>query len=357
MEAIATATSQTAAINRMAVLIPARRWEPGLPALVDALLDARFGAIVLVNDGIPIEDKPSFQSLADRTRVHLLHHAVNLGKGRALKTGINYFLTAFPNFVGLVTADSDGQHSVADIVAVAHTLLAAPRRVVLGCRSFTGRVPLRSRFGNDLTRLIFHLVSGHKVSDTQTGLRAFPKAILPDLTTLRGERYEYEMTVLAHLCCRGYPLVELPISTIYIDGNRSSHFSPVRDSVRIYFVLLRFYASSLISAAIDFAGFGLTFWITHNVLLSMITGRLGSLVNFVLNRQVVFHSGVSAAGSLARYCLLALAIAIVSYGLITSLASHKGWNILAAKLIVDTALSLASFSIQRTFVFPHRQGG
>jgi hypothetical protein len=53
------------------------------------------------------------------------------------------------------------------------------------------------------------------------------------------------MNVLAHLCRSGQAPLELPVSTIYIDENRSSHFDPVRDSTRIGFVLLRNYASSL----------------------------------------------------------------------------------------------------------------
>jgi glycosyltransferase involved in cell wall biosynthesis len=336
----------------MAVLIPARRVEPALLPLVDALLGAGFGAVILVDDGSPAEDKGILDALAARPGVHLLRHAVNLGKGRALKSGINYFLNRFPEFAGLVTADADGQHSVADIMRVAEVLLGSPGRAVLGCRSFSGDVPMRSRFGNGLTRLIFHFVSGHEVSDTQTGLRAFPAALLPELVGLAGERYEYEMTVLAYLCRHGRAPVETAIETIYIDDNRSSHFNPVRDSMRIYFVLLRFYASSLISAGLDFAGFSVTFALTHNVLVSIVVGRLSSLANFILNRRFVFNSGGRVGVALGRYYLLAAAVAVVSYGLISGLTVYAGWNVFATKVVVDTLLSLASFSIQRTFVFP-----
>ncbi|MGO9231169.1 MAG: glycosyltransferase [Bryobacteraceae bacterium] len=336
----------------MAVLIPARRQERALAPLVDALHDAGFGAIILVDDGSPAEDQQFFASLAANTRVHLLRHAVNLGKGRALKTGINYFLTAFPDYVGLVTADADGQHSIGDIVRVASALLVAPGRAVLGCRSFAGEVPLRSRFGNVLTRVVFHFVIGLRLSDTQTGLRAFPSALLPELLASHGEQYEYEMTVLAHLCRHGQAPIEIPISTIYLEQNRSSRFNPLLDSMRIYFVLLRFYASSLTSAALDFVGFILIFALTHSVLASLIAGRLSSLANFVLNRGFVFHPGIRVGVALGRYYLLAIAVAIVSYGSIRELTGHLGWNILASKVIVETLLSLATFSVQRTFVFP-----
>lgn len=232
-------------IARIAVLIPARRHEPELRPLLEALLSAGFGGVLLVDDGSPEEDKPLFDNLAKNPRVRLLRHAVNRGKGRALKTGIQHFLDAFPGFAGLVTADADGQHSVGDIVHVAQTMLAAAGRPVLGCRNFSGQVPLRNRFGNSLTRLIFRLVSGHALGDTQTGLRAFPAVLLPELAALPGERYEYEMTVLAYLCGHRHLPVEEPIATIYIDNNRSSSFKPVRDSIRIYSVLLRFFVLRL----------------------------------------------------------------------------------------------------------------
>jgi putative flippase GtrA len=160
------------------------------------------------------------------------------------------------------------------------------------------------------------------------------------------------MSVLAYLCRRGSAPLEVPISTIYIDSNRASQFNPVRDSMRIYFVLLRFYASSLISAGIDFAGFSLTFALTRNVLASIVVGRLSSLANFLLNRRYVFRSRGKIRVALGRYYLLAFVVAIVSYGLITGLTRYWGWNVFATKVIVDTLLSLATFSIQRTLVFP-----
>lgn len=355
MEARACGESQRVSMANMAVLIPARRLEPALAPLVDALLAAGFGAILLVDEGSPVRDIERFDSMARLDRVHLLRHAVNLGKGRALKTGINYFLTALPGFAGLVTADADGQHTVRDIVRIAQALLSSSGRPVLGCRSFAGEVPLRSRLGNSLTRILFYFASGEKIGDTQTGLRGFPAALLPDLVSLQGERYEYEMTVLAHLCRQGNAPLEVPISTIYIDNNRSSQFNPVRDSMRIYFVLLRFYASSLISAGIDFAGFSLTFALARNVLASIVVGRLSSLANFLLNRRYVFRSRGKIRVALGRYYLLAFVVAIVSYGLITGLTRYWGWNVFATKGIVDTLLSLATFSIQGTLVFPRTE--
>jgi len=336
-------------LARAAVLVPS--WDPdhNLVQLIASLLQSSFGAIIVVNDGSSSGE--IFAELQQFDRVHLLRHAINLGKGRALKNGINYFLSDLPGFDILVTADADGQHTPADIVRVAQAALQSSGQVVLGSRGFVKDVPLRSRVGNTITRHIFAFVTGAKLMDTQTGLRAFPRTLLPELIALEGERYEYEMTVLAHICRTGSRPLELPIETVYIDGNRSSHFDPIRDSMRIYFVLARFFLSSIIAAGIDFLGFTLTFALTHNVLAGVVVGRLSSLVNFALNKKFVFHSRTSVAGALWRYYLLVAAIAALSYGLIWTLTSRLHWNVFAAKVTVDVLLSLVSFSVQRTFVF------
>jgi glycosyltransferase involved in cell wall biosynthesis len=338
------------ALDRLAVLIPAWQPEAQLLALTTSLLDQGFGNVIVVNDGSDARSTAFFEALLPLPRVRVLHHAVNLGKGRALKTGINHLLTELPCMDGVVTADADGQHTVEDIVRVAHAMHHADGAVVLGSRRFSAQAPLRSRFGNGLTRHIFAFITGAKIADTQTGLRAFPRDLLPELIALGGERYEYEMSVLAHVCRQRKPL-EIPIETVYIDGNRSSHFNPILDSMRIYFVLVRFYFSAIAASGIDFAGFSLAFAVTHNILVSVAVGRLSSLVNFLLNRRFVFHNHASIRGTLWRYYLLVPAIGAVSYFGIWALTRYAAWNVFAAKLIVDTLLSLVSFSMQRTFVF------
>jgi len=339
-------------LKSIAVLIPAREPEERLIALAQELAAAGFGAVIVLDDGSSAACAAVFEPVAQISGVRMLRHAVNLGKGRALKTGINYFLNEMPEFAGLVTADADGQHTPRDIVRIGEALLNMPGRMVLGSRQFAADVPLRSKFGNVLTRQIFRFATGAKLCDTQTGLRGFSREMLPELLLLEGERYEYEMTVLAHLCRDGRRPLEVPIETVYIDGNRSSHFDPIRDSMRIYFVLLRFFASSILAAGIDFVGFSIAFALTHNVLTSIIVGRLSSLANFALNKRYVFQSGVPLPKALLRYYMLVAGVAAVSYGAICGLTGYLGWNIFMTKLVVDTVLSLASFSIQRTLVFP-----
>jgi putative flippase GtrA len=206
--------------------------------------------------------------------------------------------------------------------------------------------------GNILSSLIFRIASGEAVKDTQSGLRGFPSALLAELGALDGERYEYETSVLMHLCRHGHAPLQVPISTIYLDANRSSHFEPMRDSMRIGFVLLRYSVSSLIAAGIDFTVFAAVFWMTRSILSSLIVGRVSSLANFTLNKRFVFNYDVIIRGSLGRYCLLALVIATLSYTGTRGFSENLHWNVLVAKVVSDTILFIASFSIQRTFVFP-----
>ena len=206
-----------------------------------ALQSCGFGVVVLVDDGSRSECECVFAEAAALPRVERLQHPVNLGKGRALKTGFQHLLKAHPQMVGVVTADADGQHTAEDIERVALALLASGTRPVLGSRRFDQQnVPFRSRVGNVVARRIFGFLTGVTLTDTQTGLRGLPLALLPELLPLEGERYEYEMTMLAYLCRLGQGPVEVPIATVYLDKNRGSHFDPVRDPMRIYCALLRF---------------------------------------------------------------------------------------------------------------------
>lgn len=237
---------QTSAAGCFAVLIPARRVEPALEQLIEQLQQSGVIDLVLVDDGSPVADQPTFARLAALPGVHLLQHPVNCGKGRALKTGLAYFNSHLCDKAGVVTVDADGQHAVADVLRVMASMQRFPDRAVFGCRNFDRNVPLRSRLGNLLTRVIFQLFFRHKIVDTQTGLRGIPATLVPELLQIQGERYEYESAVLFWLCTTGREPREIPIETIYLNHNSASSFRPIRDSLRIYAVLLRLWVLKLL---------------------------------------------------------------------------------------------------------------
>jgi len=174
----------------------------------------------------------------------VLRHPVNRGKGIALKTGLRHILEAFPG-QDVVTADADGQHHAGDVLRIG-ARVAQTGRMVLGVRRFARDTPLRSRFGNEVTGLLFRAATGRGVRDTQTGLRGYPAGQLEGLLAVPGERFEYEMNVLLEAARAGHSIDEISVPATYLDDNASSHFSAIGDSVRIYLPLLRFAASALL---------------------------------------------------------------------------------------------------------------
>lgn len=337
------------------VLIPAYRPSASLLEVVLGLSQRAVPAIVVVDDGSGPEYRDVFAAVAAVPGVQVIRHAINLGKGAALKTGINHALCAFPYLSGIVTADADGQHHPADVEAVAQALMATPDALVLGTRSFGAGVPLRSRFGNIATRGIMHALLGRKLADTQTGLRGIPSSLLARLLKLEstGYEFEFEMLIAAHQLA--LPILELPVQTIYEQGNRSSHFNPLIDSMKIYFVLLRFGSISLMTALLDNLVFYLAYRRTGDVLSSQVLGRILAVIfNYSMVRASVFYSREQHLATLPKYLALVLASGAVSYGGIRYLSIAAGMNPVAAKLLVETLLFFVNFAVQRFFIFKPR---
>ena len=342
-------------ISGVTVLIPAYKPEPKLADFVRTLISAGARTVV-VDDGSGPDFAGVFDAVHRAGCTAVLRHAVNLGKGAALTTGLNYIACDDPEGVGVVTADADGQHTVEDVVAVAQSLAASPQSLVLGARSFAGELPLRSRIGNAATRQVMRWIVGQKISDTQTGLRGIPMALIPRLLLIPHQGYEFELEML--LVCRyeGIRIVETGIQTIYLDGNVSSHFNPLVDSFRIYFVLLRFTLVSRVSAILDNVVFAAVFLCWPNVATAQIAGRvLATLFNFLGNRNTVFRSREQISRTVPKYLLLVVASGGMSYALIHLFTWSGVMDVYLAKILAETILFFANFVVQRDFVFPRVQ--
>jgi putative flippase GtrA len=344
--------SGNAAGGQIPVLIPAYKPGGALVDLVDELLRRGVETIVVVNDGSGPEFDGWFRAIAVHEQVTVVEHAVNLGKGAALKTGMNYVLVRFARCLGVVTADADGQHSPDDVVRVAEGLRASSDALVMGVRTFDHGVPWKSRIGNNLTRALMRLVVGQNLSDTQTGLRAIPAALMPHLLRVPATGYEFELDMLIACKHQGCRVTQVPIRTIYVENNRGSHFHPILDSMRIYFLLLRFSVLSLLTAMLDNLVFALTYSATGSIGESQITGRLIAMIfNYAGARRVVFQSQQKHAIVLPKYISLVIGNGILSYMLIQFLHYRVGLGTMPAKLIAEGLLFIANFAVQRDFVF------
>ena len=209
--------------------------EARFPSLVRRLR-ADFAHIVVVDDG-SARGRAAFDDVRGDVDAVLIHEN-NRGKGAALRTAFAWVRENLPRMVGVVTVDGDGQHDPEDVRRVAEELAREPNGgLVLGVRSFAGDVPFRSKLGNFWTRGLFRLLTGLAVSDTQTGLRGIPAALLPRVLAIPGDRYEYEIRMLADARRHPAPPREVSVRTIYLDGNAASHYRPLRDTFRTQLAL------------------------------------------------------------------------------------------------------------------------
>jgi glycosyltransferase involved in cell wall biosynthesis len=314
--------------------------------------------IVIVNDGSAAEYDAVFEAVAALPNCTLLCHAANLGKGRALKTAINHCLTKFTDLAGVITLDADGQHLPIDAVSCAATLLKNPDKLILGVRDFDlQNIPFNSRLGNKLTRAVFNYLCGVKISDTQTGLRGLPAAFLPFLMTVPGERFEYEMNMLVESKKQNVLIQEVVIETVYLEGNKATHFNLLKDSFRIYAVFLKYVFSSVSAFVIDLLLFSFfvyflkaDFPYTYIMLATIGARVVSSLYNYFVNRAFVF-AGDKSISSFCKYYLLAFVQMTLSGLLVSALTFAFPLFEVVSKIIVDTSLFFASFWLQRIWVF------
>lgn len=345
---------------KVTVVLPS--YNPGkkLPEVVNGLVEVGFDDIVVVDDGSNVESAKWFDEAEKSSFCTVIHHEQNKGKGRALKTGFEYVLK-HRNVKGVVTADDDGQHASEDIMRCAQKM-EQDGVAVFGVRDFKGKdIPFKSRWGNRITSAVFRFFCGIKLSDTQTGLRALPIEYLPDMLKVNGERFEYETNALLHMKDDEQRFEEMQIATIYSDNNKTSHFNPFTDSLKIYAVIIKFMASSFGCSLVDLLLFTLfnlflPFAEAERVLVSTVLARIvSSLLNFLINRSRVFKNDKPFGKSMLRYYILCVIQMMVSYAIVFGLSvllgeSRSLWQSFI-KIIVDTILFFISFSVQREWVF------
>ncbi len=361
-------------LQNITVVLPSLDPDEKLLGTVNGLLEQGFAQIILVNDGSKPENLHYFEAAAQHPEVTVLHHEVNCGKGRALKTAFQWFLENCPESRGVITVDGDGQHHGADTRACALHMLET-NRLTLGVRDFSlPGIPKRSRSGNRITSLVFKIFVGMTVSDTQTGLRAIPRKDVRQLCAVKGDRFEYETNMLLAMKEKGIRFDEVKIRTVYIEENKSSHFHPIRDSWRIYKLIfahfLKYMFSSLGCALVDNGLFMLFTHLFQNVLVnqlamtvvpSAIARVLSSLLNFFVNKKLVFHNQGNTFNALLRYYALAIPQALAQMGLTYGACAllHIGTDQTllrsAVYAIVMTVLFILSFMLQQRWVFKNKE--
>lgn len=338
------------------VIIPTLNPNGELVSLVDGLQRVGFRHFIVVDDGSDSKCEHVFCRLQERG-LSVYHHARNLGKGAAIKTAVQMAETLYPESRAYITVDGDGQHLPNDVRAVAQEQALHPSSVVLGERGLHSRsVPLRSRLGNGFSATYFKLDTGITCHDTQTGLRCFPASLVPFMLDVEGERYEYEMNFLTRAAKEGIDLRYVPITTVYLNGNKESHFDTITDSYRIYRSFIRFTASSMTCAAVDLGLFALLtsfldLEIAALVIVATLIARVSSgVLNFALNRRWSFRAEGSKTLQAGRYAAVFVTQMMLSM-LFVYLLAFLPLPLVAVKIVVDSTLFVFSYFFQRNWVF------
>lgn len=339
------------------VVIPAYQPDNKLIKLVEKIHDKSDFKILIIDDG----SSPACQKIFDKASQYatILRHEVNQGKGHALKTAFQ-FIKEQNSYGTVVTADADGQHKIWDIFRTANKASENPNKLILGVRAFTGKVPLRSRFGNSLTKALFKLQTGVGVTDTQTGLRAFTTNLIPFMLKIEGKRYEHEMNMLLE-ATKEYEIVEVPIETVYINDNEASHFRPIKDGLLIYKNIFKFALSSLSSFVVDYLVYAVL--VLHlaavptglRILLANGIARVtSSIFNYSTNKKLVFKNDDSLVRTGMGYFGLAVGLFVLDTLLIRLFFTVFGIKLLIAKVIVGILLFAVSWTVQKKFIFKER---
>lgn len=345
---------------KIIALIPAYEPEENMLDLLENIKKDTDMDIVVVNDGSSDACKDIFSKAKEFAKV--LEHEVNKGKGRALKTGLNYINDNYRGEYIVVTMDADGQHTIEDALKICDLVKKSPDILVLGKRFFGEDVPLRSRFGNAMTRLVYKIATGVKVYDTQTGLRAFSYKLVPLMLEIKGERYEYEINVLMECSKNNIEIKEIDIATIYINNNSGSHFNVFKDSYRIYKEIFKFCAASIVCFLVDYALYciGLVFTVSLGKGLSTVVSNVfarivSSVLNFTLNKKVVFKRKGNTLKLAISYFMLALCILAGNTIVLKMFVEVFNIDTKIAKLITELIFFIISWFIQKFLIFKKKE--
>ena len=360
-------------LKKTAIVLPSLDPDAKFQSVVNGLIEKGFEHIVIVNDGSAAENLHWFEEAAQHENCTVVHHEVNKGKGRALKNAFAYVTENLPEVEGVITIDGDGQHLLEDIVACGERMLESGEGVVLGCRDFNQPgIPPRSVAGNKTTSRFFKLLFNIKLADTQTGLRAIPAKYLKAFCEIDGERFEYETNMLLNMKRMGIPFIEQSIATVYDPDDYSSHYNAVKDSMRIFKVMLKFLLSG---TGFRYIVSGLLSWLVDNglyiILLTLLSLNLvptaastiaqiisrvaSSVFNFNMNALYVFRSKENYWRSMFKYYCLCIPQTFVSVVCLTALISLLSISLpllaTGVKVILELIIMLLSYYIQKRWVF------
>lgn len=344
-------------MENVVIVIPSLEPDAKMLELVSSIRQQnQIWPIVIVDDGSGNAYDAIFEEAHEKHDCIVIRHAENKGKGAAIKTAIRYILSDLKSAQYMVTIDSDGQHTLADMIKCIQAAEMNGNTLVLGVRDFEQKMPLRSKFGNVLTRNVLRMTTGINIKDTQTGLRVIPTHFMDKLLDVPGDRFEYETNMLLETKRNNWEIHSQAISTIYIEDNASSHFRIIADSIAIYAVFIKYFLSSVASFLVDVCVYAILIGVLNDASLSSITlssvsaRGISSVFNYLVNKKVVFSKS-SRNSSLKYFALVSIQIVLSAYLVYLGHLLFPSVDTVPLKIIVDGLLFFSSYYIQKKYIF------
>ena len=295
------------------IIIPTLNPNNKIIELVQDLKKEDFDMLVVVDDGSKKECQEIFNKL-EKLGCKVTHHKENYGKGKAIKTGIEFANNNFKEFLGYITVDGDYQHLPKDVKKIAKKMEEDDSCIVLGERSFKEKnVPIKSKIGNTFSTLFFNLQTGVYLEDTQTGLRGIPYKYKDFAMQVEGSRYEYEMNFLTEAVLNNIGFQKVRIETVYEDNNKGTHFRPLKDAYLIFKEPINFTIIAILSAILDIGVFTILHSLFSNILITMLSIKIitalsnvlaritSGTFNFFMNKTIAFKSKGNTKKQFIKY--------------------------------------------------------
>jgi len=213
-------------------LVPALNAEKSIG---DVVRDCRaqLDTVVVIDDG-------STDRTGDVARANgaiVLRHEVNQGKGASLKTGFKYAVDN--GYDGVITLDADGQHLPSEIPKILAAHQESGADLVIGGRAHLfGEMLPRRRLANRFSAWCIAKCAGTRVTDSQSGFRFYSTKLLRAIR-LRTDGFDMESEVIVRAGRGGFKIITTPISLGFIDGISTSHYKPLKDTIRIAWTVTR----------------------------------------------------------------------------------------------------------------------
>jgi putative flippase GtrA len=347
-------------MNKPIIIIPAYQPNHKFPKIVNKLMIDPDQRMIIVDDGSNGSSREIIDLIDEQNdRIDVIHHAVNLGKGQALKTGFNHFLIKYADHsIGVVATDANGRHDVSDILKVSKALQDHPEALILGSQGFDKQAPFMPRFANKIAIILFALATGVKLKDTQSGLRGIPTELLYELLHSNESGSDFELDMLVRGAKSNYKFLEIPIQDNHKSQNSGAYFNSLLDSFKLFFIFLRFSLISLVTAVIDYLIFSISYYFLGNILLSIILARLiAGTFQFISGKRLVFKSDNNFKQEFVKYILLVAVLMMLSYGVITPMVVYLKFSPYLAKIIAEATIFFLSFAAQNLFVFSNDDRG